>query len=372
MEKENSVLPTVSVVIPCFNEERYIANVIRGFLSTRYPRLLEILVADGRSTDRTLEIVKELATQEPRIKLVDNPERFQSFALNRALQVCQGDVYLRADAHCIYDKDYIERCVAALLRSSALNVGGAQRFIAETPFQAGVAVAVRSWLGSGGAKYRDPQYEGWAETVFLGCFWTSALVRLGGYINHKANEDYDMNLRLAIAPFSVANITNQDSELNIKLAYGQKRAIYIDPEIRVWYWPRKSGVALSRQYLNYGRGRFLTSIKHRRWGRGTMPFLGCICIALATFLCCIHIVPPAVFGGLVGACVAVLLAEATRVVLRTHPDFVRLIWRGGCRRPSIPGLILLVAGCIILMNVCHGIGFGFQGVRFLRTREMSW
>jgi len=121
--------PSISIVIPTYNEIENIEAVVNSFLSSNYPNLLE-------------------------------------------------EFFLRADAHCEYAPDYIEQCVAAFEKSQALNVGGCQRFVAKEPFQAAIAIAARSWLGNGGAKYRDPNYSGYADTVYLGCFKKEVLLEL--------------------------------------------------------------------------------------------------------------------------------------------------------------------------------------------------
>ncbi|MFM6347931.1 MAG: glycosyltransferase, partial [Dolichospermum sp.] len=152
-------------------------------------------VADGGSTDGTQDIVKKISAEDARVKLIHNPLKIQSAALNQILQECSGDIYLRLDAHCEYAPDYLEQSVEALLKSGAMNAGGAQCFVAKNSFQAGVALATKSFLGSGGAKYRNPNYDGYADTVFLGCFWRKDLLEMSGY-SVARNEDAELNLRL--------------------------------------------------------------------------------------------------------------------------------------------------------------------------------
>src|SRR5258708_4589865 len=101
--------------MPAYNEERYIAACIASVQSQDYPReLIEILIADGRSTDRTREILAELAAADPRIKMVDNPERLQAAGLGKLVRVAQGEVIVRMDVHCEYAADYVRRCVETL------------------------------------------------------------------------------------------------------------------------------------------------------------------------------------------------------------------------------------------------------------------
>ena len=118
--------PFVTIAMPCLNEEAYIETCLRGVLAQDYPAdRLEILVGDGRSTDRTREIVERLAAEDPRIVLVDNPDRIQAAGMNRMLRVARGDVMVRMDVHCEYAHDYVSQCVRALEETGADNVGGA-------------------------------------------------------------------------------------------------------------------------------------------------------------------------------------------------------------------------------------------------------
>jgi succinoglycan biosynthesis protein ExoA len=110
--------PSVTVAIPAYNESVHIEKLIRGFLSTNYPNLLEIFIADGGSTDGTQEIVNKLSLEDSRVKLLHNPLKLQSVGLNLILQECTGDIFLRADAHSDYAPDYLERCVETLQESS--------------------------------------------------------------------------------------------------------------------------------------------------------------------------------------------------------------------------------------------------------------
>ena len=217
-------LPSVTVAIPVYNEEGHIRRVVEGFLATEYPNLVEILIADGRSTDKTREIVAELSEKDSRVKLVDNPEKYQSYGLNRMIDVAEGEIFLRADGHCHYKDDYIEKCISVMLKTGARNVGGAQRYMAKNRVQAGIALAVKSVLGNGGAKYMNESYLGYADTVFLGCFRTTDLREIGG--------------------FNTENVTNQDSELNLRLIEKYGETVYVSPEIKSWYYPRDSFIKL--------------------------------------------------------------------------------------------------------------------------------
>jgi succinoglycan biosynthesis protein ExoA len=347
--------PSVSIAIPTYNEAGNIERVIRGFLSTKYSNLVEIFVADGGSTDGTQEIVKQLSSQDLRVKLIDNPQKIQSAGLNLILNKSIGNIFLRADAHSDYAPDYIEKCVEALLESQALNVGGAQRFVARIPFQAGVTLASKSFLGNGGAKYRDPTYDGYADTVYIGCFWKQALLDVGG--------------------FDITQITNQDAELNQKLLDKSEKAVYISSKIRVWYYPRKTLKSLWIQYFKYGRGRYLTTVKHsnRLQIRGKLPFL---VISITLFLAVIDLFfsqwkLPTI--ELIYIALFLPFLESLRVNYNYRSNFQKEFWRG--REEDIPSFFSRFFYCgvsLLIMPIAHFYGYAYQLFKQKVLRLNEW
>src|SRR5688572_14101011 len=161
----------VTIAMPAYNEEKYIEACIASVQAQDYPPdLIEILVADGRSTDRTREILARLAVDDPRIRVIDNPARLQAAGLGLLVKESTGDILVRMDVHAEYAPDYVRKCVETLERTGADNVGGAQRAKAKTFFQKALCAALQSPLGVGGAAYRDAGAEGPVDTVFLGAF----------------------------------------------------------------------------------------------------------------------------------------------------------------------------------------------------------
>jgi glycosyltransferase involved in cell wall biosynthesis len=80
--------PTALIVIPTLNEEAHIAEVIRDLECENHN--CPIVVMDGGSTDRTCRIVQELARGNPKLSLVNNPERTQAHAVNLAALLAQS------------------------------------------------------------------------------------------------------------------------------------------------------------------------------------------------------------------------------------------------------------------------------------------
>jgi len=326
-----SSLPLVSIVMPCLNEHGYIEACLDTARRQDYPaELLEILVADGGSVDGTRGVLDRMAREDARIRVIENPHRLQACGMNAGIRAARGDVIVRMDVHCEYAPDYVRRCVEALARSSAENVGGAQRARAKTPFQQALCAALESPLGVGGARYRSAAHEGFVDTVFLGAFPRRVFETVGLY-DRRA-------------------FTNEDAELNQRILQAGGR-VYLSRDIVVHYFPRDSFRAVGRQYFRYGVGRARTLVKHARLSsvRSTLPFL-----VLATGLALIGIPalrPLAAWA--YGAYALSSLMEAVRVGRRHGP---RTIAR--------------VALIFPVLHVCHGMGFAAGLARF--ARERNW
>jgi succinoglycan biosynthesis protein ExoA len=375
VESRLNTFPSVTIAIPTYNEVDYIENLVLGFLGTSYPNLIEIFVADGGSNDGTQEIVKNLSVKDARVKLIHNPNKIQSAGLNLILSECIGDVFIRIDAHSDYAPDYIERCVEALLESKASNVGGAQRFVAQTSFQAGVALASKSFLGNGGAKYRNPNYTGYADTVYLGCFWKKSLLEIQGYnIEASSNEDAELNLRLKKV-FDTTQITNQDAELNQRLINNKKQAIYIDSKICAWYYPRKSWKSLLIQYFKYGRGRYLTSTKYKIQSqlRGLLPF---VFISTVILLLIVDLLFPKLglpIEKLIIIGLFLPFLESLRVNLVYLKNFPSEIWRGNDGKiPSFFSRWFFCGTTLLSMPLAHFSGYAYQLCRQKILRVRNW
>jgi succinoglycan biosynthesis protein ExoA len=193
--------PLVSVIVPCRNEQSFIERSLDSILESDYP-LFEVIVADGMSTDRTRELVGARAARDPRLRIIDNPERITPVALNRAIAASTGEVVLRFDAHAVMPADYIRRSVELLYSSGAQNAGGSIRTLAQTAglFAGPIVAALRSRFGVGNSGFRtskDQKGTRQADTVFGGCWRREVFQLLGGFNEQLARgQDLEFNLRL--------------------------------------------------------------------------------------------------------------------------------------------------------------------------------
>ncbi len=152
-------MPSVSIIIPCYNEQDTIRKLLEAVYAQTFPRAdLEVVIADGMSTDGTRAEIAAFADSHPdlHIAMADNPARSIPSALNCALKEAQGEIIVRLDAHSMPYPDYIERCVADLEAGLGENVGGvweiqpgAQTWVAQS-----IAAAASHPLGVGDALYR--------------------------------------------------------------------------------------------------------------------------------------------------------------------------------------------------------------------------
>lgn len=104
--------PSVSIIVPAFNEATAIGNCVRSIQRTRYDRYEVILVDDG-STDNTAQLMAELAAGDPRIKVLTQGNAGKGAALNRGIRNSTGEVLMFVGADGILFRDTVDRMLQA-------------------------------------------------------------------------------------------------------------------------------------------------------------------------------------------------------------------------------------------------------------------
>jgi cellulose synthase/poly-beta-1,6-N-acetylglucosamine synthase-like glycosyltransferase/peptidoglycan/xylan/chitin deacetylase (PgdA/CDA1 family)/spore germination protein YaaH len=115
--------PTVTVLIPAYNEEVVICDTIRSALASEYPKL-EILVVDDGSIDHTAELVRENFGREPRVRLLLQSNHGKPSALNHGLSEATGEIIVSIDADTIVDDDAIPKLVRHFADPKVAAVAG--------------------------------------------------------------------------------------------------------------------------------------------------------------------------------------------------------------------------------------------------------
>lgn len=193
--------PTVSILIPCRNEGKYIKKCLESVLAFECPEgvTFELLALDGRSDDDTVVIAKSVALTDSRVQVLDNPGKIQSTAVNLGVRQSRGKWIMRLDAHAEYPKDYLRLCHESALRTGADNVGGI--FITEPGGDGYSAQLVQALtthkFGVGDSGFRTGEAEGWADTVPYGFYRRDVFDRLG-YLDERLvrAQDYEFNRRI--------------------------------------------------------------------------------------------------------------------------------------------------------------------------------
>jgi glycosyltransferase involved in cell wall biosynthesis len=118
--------PLVSIVVPSFNQGRYIRETLDSILSQDY-RPLEVLVIDGGSTDETLDVLKSYDT--PELTWVSERDRGVADAVNKGIARAAGEIIAVQSSDDLYKPAAISTAVEAFQRTTAGLVYGDMEFI---------------------------------------------------------------------------------------------------------------------------------------------------------------------------------------------------------------------------------------------------
>ena len=108
----------ITVICPTLNEEEHIEDVLNFFVNAK-PDNKELIIVDGGSTDRTIQIIQKWTETYSNIKLMNNPFKYVPFALNLAIKNSTGDPIIRLDAHTKYSEDYFLKILEVFEQTQA-------------------------------------------------------------------------------------------------------------------------------------------------------------------------------------------------------------------------------------------------------------
>jgi succinoglycan biosynthesis protein ExoA len=232
--------PRVSIIIPCYNEQATIRQLLEAILQQTYPYSeMEVVIADGLSDDGTREAIAIFQDGHPdlTVRVVENTTRTIPSAVNCAIRASRGEIVVRLDAHSRPYPNYVERCLSALESGLGDNVGGVWQIVpgGDSWVAESVAVAAAHPLAVGDAGYRIGAQASLVDTVPFGAFRRSLIDRIG--------------------PFDESLHSNEDYEFNARIRQNGGR-VWLDPEIVTVYYARSTLRELARQYWRYGYWKF--------------------------------------------------------------------------------------------------------------------
>ena len=322
---ESDARVDVSVLVPVFNEERHIRDTVAAMQAQRFDGELEFLFADGRSEDRTSEILEELAREDPRIRVFDNPRGQTPSGLNVCLRHARGEYVARMDAHTFYPPDYLARGVQRLREGGTTWVSGPAIPQPVGRVSHAVALALSSRLGQGASsKWAAEQGDGTRPEieldagVFGGVWRREDVLRFGGWDEFWAK--------------------NQDSEMAGRFIEDGHKLVCL-PEMGARYIPRDTLRGLFRQYRIYGFYRYATALRHPHTPRPTHVLAPAITVTFVAAAMAPRPVRRLARAGL-GLYAAALTFETVRAIPRAEQLSDAL---------SLPGVF-------VAMHAGHGIG----------------
>lgn len=329
----------VSVIVPCYNEEKTIRLLLEALYYQTFPRKnMEVIIADGLSKDRTRQEIATFQKSHPDllVQVVDNTKQTIPAGLNRAIENATGEYIVRLDAHSVPERDYIERCVSALEQGKGANVGGVWdiRPGGQGSMAKAIAIAAAHPFGVGDAHYRFSDVGQNVDTVPFGAFKRSLVDCIG--------------------KFDESLLTNEDYEFNVRVRQSGGK-VWLDPDIRSTYFARPTLPALARQYWRYGfwKARMLRRYPETmRWRQA---------------------LPPLFLLSLFGFSIMALFSSLARWVLALEIGlYILVIAFAGIQlaiKHRSPGLITRVPLAIATMHLAWGMAFIWSMLNLKATSQ---
>ncbi len=318
------VCKRISVVVPCRNEEGFIGAFLENMLSQDYPQdCLEIIIADGMSTDNTAAIVKGYQRQYPAVQLINNEKQTVPYALNKAIRYATGDIIVRADVHAIYPANYLLELSERLITLHADNVGGVcETLPADNQRKSrAIAIVMSNWFGVGNSYFRiGAEAVKEVDTVPFGCFHRALFDRIGFFDEELTR--------------------NQDDEFNGRIIKNGGK-IYLLPHLKIQYFARDKVSKMLRMFYQYGLFKPLVNIK--LGAPATLRQFAPLCFLLGLF-----------FGGLL-SCLSQTLFMLYGAVLCLY----LVLGLYACKRDIAkdPGLLFYTPWLFLLIHLAYGWGY---------------
>ncbi len=312
---------TVSIVIPCRNEEKYIEKCITSLLNSNYPKeLVTIMVCDGMSTDNTRAIISQLSKINTNVVLIDNVKQTTPFALNLGLKKATADIKIILGAHSEVDPNFISENIKVLKISDEIGCsGGVLENVYENETSEIIGLAMSSSFGVGNAHFRTGNKNGYVDTVAFGAY------------KKEVFED--------VGYFDESLTRNQDDEFNYRLIKHNYK-IYLSQKIKCKYYVRGSFDKLFKQYYQYGYWKVFVNKKHKTVTtvRQLIPLFFVLFLSVGAITSMLHNL---IFYAYLGVIILyVVFAFLSALKLSTKPSYIyKLVY------------------CFLILHCSYGLGY---------------
>lgn len=258
--------PTVSVVIPARNAEDMIENCLRSLSQLDYPKdRVEIIIADGLSTDRTREVAEDYGARV----IVNQKIRVVS-GRNVGFETAHGELIAFSDADCVMDKNWLKNSVKYFNDERVAAVGGPNLVPQSATAFAKAAGLLFDYAFSFGGGAPTRIYDKVIESR-----------------SHASNAIYRADTLRRVMPIDEDMFEGEDVVMNEKIRSLGYKLLYV-PDVIVYHHRRATPKRWWSQMYGYGLGKILM----RRKMTGTItpvqvvlglaaPILVAVCVALA-------------------------------------------------------------------------------------------
>ncbi len=323
-----------SVIIPCRNEEKYIAKCLHSICATSFNKEnLIVFVCDGLSTDNTQRIINEYVQKYAWIKLLINENKTTPFAFNLGIEnSLDADVFVTIGAHAEIEPDFFEQIISAFKIDSSIGcVGGVLKNVYENETSMAIGLAMSSSFGVGNAYFRTGTHEGFVDTVSFPAYKKEVFEKVGNF-----------NTTLA---------RNQDDEFNYRVVKAGYK-IFLSKGIKSNYFVRASFNKLFKQYFQYGYWKVYVNQLHK------------------TVTTIRQLVPPAFVGFLVlGVIFSLFIPYAVYVYAGILICYLMSAVFFAARTSNSISSLFKTAFAFMILHIGYGLGYWKGMINFYLLRK---
>jgi glycosyltransferase involved in cell wall biosynthesis len=331
---EPAAAPKVSIVLPVYNSENELSDVLLEMDKQTY-RDREIVIVDDGSTDGTWDLGARLSAGRSDIILVKTEHRGASHARNAGVEKATGEIIFFSESDCVYDDNYLQKAVDSLdshPEAGAVCLTGA-------PLITRLTLATQS-IDIENKMQHALLNQGKIKPFYAWVYRRGALVKLGGFDERLfQGEDKDLFSRLKKAEYGVAWV----------------------PGVNWRHRRDQTTLQLARKWFTRGRSRVLFSIKHRR----ISDILKTLAPFWATVLGIVLLLVSPIVGGLIILLVALLfLVHSLRVM--------RISWPLVQRKRTFLGYPIFVLTRNFSMALGYSVALPTILVRKIEGKRIAW
>ncbi len=228
----------ISVIIPCRNEEEYISACIESFLKMQLQNIeLDIIVVDGMSTDKTLDILKTYSSKYQNIKVIENQKKITPIALNIGIKNATSKYIMIASAHSSFDNEYISEVIKAIKSLDCDGAGGVLKTDVKNKTRKTLSICkvLSNNFGVGNSKFRVGTNKPISVDIVPFGIYRKNIFESVGFYNERLKR-------------------NQDMELSKRLIEKGNK-IFLIPSAKCNYFARETYKALALN--NFGNGLWI-------------------------------------------------------------------------------------------------------------------